>query len=101
MRAATRLFKHTPLIKFVGGPHTAPKNVSHAAKAHPMAPNGELPGSGSSGSSAGASYFNKNPVEPQNGEFFSRSQLSSRFRYKAPKEEEIDNVITGGAALVF
>lgn len=63
-----------------------------------MAPNGELPGSRSTVKST---YFNSNPIEPKEGEFFSRSQLSERFRYKAPKASEAENVESGGAELVF
>lgn len=64
-----------------------------------MAPNGEMPGQ--VGSLSGSLYVNPNPVEPKEGVFFSRSELSKRFRYKVPKEEEMENIESGGAALVF
>lgn len=74
-------------------------NVSHAAKPHPCAPNGQLPGS--VGSSSQSSYFNSNPIDPKEGEAFSRAELSPRFRYKGPSEAEIENICSGGAALTF
>ncbi|RCK60638.1 hypothetical protein Cantr_08011 [Candida viswanathii] len=95
MRPATRLLKYVQSIKFVGGPHPVPK--PHSAGPHPMAPNGLRP----SGGDSAAAYKNSNPVEPQNGEHFSRSELSARFRYKPIKEEEIEQVESGGAELVF
>ncbi|CUM45175.1 uncharacterized protein AC631_03463 [Debaryomyces fabryi] len=99
MRPAARLLQRVPLIKFVGGPHPAPKNISHAAKPHPCAPDGALPGS--VGSSSQSSYFNSNPIEPKDGEAFSRAELPARFRYKGPSEAEIENITSGGAALIF
>lgn len=62
-----------------------------------MAPNGLRP----SGSASNIKFHNSNPLEPQNGEAFSRSELSARFRYKPLKEEEIEQVASGGAELVF
>lgn len=62
-----------------------------------MAPNGLRP----SGSTSNTAFHNSNPVEPQNGESFSRSELSARFRYKPIKEEEIEQVTSGGAEFVF
>ncbi|KAI5956209.1 hypothetical protein KGF54_000684 [Candida jiufengensis] len=99
MRVSTRLFKHT--IKFVGGPHPIPK--SHAAKAHPFAPEGITPGSvgSSSNGTQSRSYHNSNPIDPQNGEFFSRSELPKRFQYKPIKEFEIENVSSGGADVIY
>ncbi|KAI5958730.1 uncharacterized protein KGF55_005729 [Candida pseudojiufengensis] len=101
MRFSQRLLKHT--IKFVGGPHPIPK--PHAAKAHPLAPEGIVPGSvGSSSSSSttqSRSFHNSNPVDPQHGEFFSRSELPKRFQYKPIKDFEIDNVISGGADIIY
>ncbi|KAG2734887.1 hypothetical protein G9P44_002893 [Scheffersomyces stipitis] len=96
MRVSTTLLNRVPLIKFIGGPHLAPKNVSSAVKAHPMAPNGQIPSG-----AAVSTYFNSNPIEPKEGEFFSRSQLSARFRYKAPKDLEIEDVLSGGADIVY
>ncbi|KAI5950678.1 hypothetical protein KGF57_004226 [Candida theae] len=105
MKASIRLLKHT--IKFVGGPHPVPK--PHAAGPHPLAPKGVVPGSvgmssSSSSSSSGSqsrSFHHKSPVEPQNGEFFSRSELPKRFRYPTIKDWEIDQVSSGGADVVF
>lgn len=68
--------------------------LESAAGVHPMAPNGIRPASNSS-------YFNASSIEPEEGVFFSRSQLSNRFQYKLPKEDEADNIITGGAEVVF
>lgn len=59
-----------------------------------MAPHGLKP-------TAGSSYSNTNPIEPKEGEYFSRSQLPLRFRYKLPKEDEAENIISGGAEVVF
>ncbi|CAK7892015.1 hypothetical protein CAAN1_01S08130 [[Candida] anglica] len=95
MKASVRVFQRVPLIKFVGGPHLAPKNLDHSVKAHSQAPDGLKP------SSAKSTYFNSNPIEPEEGVFFSRSQLPARFKYSPPKQSEIDNVISGGADLVF
>ncbi|KAK6197455.1 uncharacterized protein RJT21DRAFT_123279 [Scheffersomyces amazonensis] len=97
MRSSARLLKHVPLIKFVGGPHTA-KHISHEVKPHPYAPNGILP---SSITAAISNYFNSNPIEPKEGQFFSRSELSPRFRYKAPKDLEIDDILSGGADILY
>lgn len=59
-----------------------------------MAPNGLRP-------SAGSSYSNTSSIEPKEGEYFSRSQLPLRFRYKLPKDDEAENIISGGAEIVF
>ncbi|EGW32110.1 uncharacterized protein SPAPADRAFT_61184 [Spathaspora passalidarum NRRL Y-27907] len=96
MKAFSRLLKHIPSIKFVGGPHVH-KATSGAVKPHPMAPNGQLPGS----ASGTTSYHNPNPIQPAEGEYFSRSELPLRFRYKAIKDSEIDNVLSGGAEFVY
>ncbi|KAJ6075009.1 uncharacterized protein N7446_002786 [Penicillium canescens] len=85
----------TPLIRFVGK-RSIPQSVDHAPRAHPASPTGTLPNSfaayrakaqqhgplgrasfnstigGHSGASLG-------PVKPQNGEFFDRTELPSRF----------------------
>ncbi|KAI3403604.1 hypothetical protein KGF56_003649 [Candida oxycetoniae] len=102
MRATTRLLKHT--IKFVGGPHPIPK--PYPAKAHPFAPNGIIPGKmGISttvkSSFSISSYHNANPVQPQHGEFFARSELPERFRYKPVKDFEMEQIISGGAEIVY
>ncbi|EMG47978.1 Mitochondrial ribosomal protein, small subunit, putative, partial [Candida maltosa Xu316] len=65
MKSAVRLFKYIQSIKFVGGPHPTPP---HSAGPHPMAPNGLAP------SKATSNFRNSNPVEPQNGEYFSRAE---------------------------
>ncbi|MDC6271318.1 ribosomal protein S36 [Acetobacter pasteurianus] len=103
MRVSSRLLKHT--IKFVGGPHPIPKQP-HAAKIHPLAPEGLIPGSvgsssGSHSSTQTRSYHNSNPIQPKEGEFFSRSELPQRFRYKPIKDFEIDNVQSGGADIIY
>ncbi|AOW29646.1 hypothetical protein MG5_04170 [Candida albicans P57072] len=97
MKTAARLLKYVQSIKFVGGPHPAPK--PHAAGPHPLAPEGLVPSGLNSTKSS--TYHNSNPVEPQNGEFFARSELSARFRYRTIKAEEIEQVESGGAEFVF
>ncbi|KAG5417835.1 hypothetical protein I9W82_005471 [Candida metapsilosis] len=99
MKVSIRLLKHT--IKFVGGPHPVPK--PHPAGPHPLAPKGVVPGSVgvSSNGSQSRSFHHNSPVEPQNGEYFSRSELPKRFRYPAVKDWEIDQVSSGGAEVVF
>ncbi|KAK6465503.1 hypothetical protein DFJ63DRAFT_23678 [Scheffersomyces coipomensis] len=97
MKASAGILKHIPLIKFVGGPHVA-HHASAAVKPHPYAPNGLVP---TSLASSISSYFNPSSIEPKEGEFFSRSQLSPRFRYSAPKEIEIDEVLSGGADIIY
>lgn len=72
--------------------------IESVAGVHPMAPEGLRPGSGSGSSST---YFNANPIEPKEGEYFSRSQLPKRFQYSLPKEDEADNILAGGAEIVF
>ncbi|CAI5759779.1 unnamed protein product [Candida verbasci] len=99
MKAFTRLLKHVQSIKFVGGPHPTPK--PHAAQAHPFAPNGLMPGQGSSSSSNSTPYHNPNSIKPKDGECFSRSELPERFRYKAIKDQEIDDIISGGAEVIY
>ncbi|EGV65629.1 hypothetical protein PSN45_003598 [Yamadazyma tenuis] len=96
MRGTQSLLKHIPLIKFVGGPHKHAKSV---AGIHPMAPDGLKPSSSSGTTSS--PFSNPNPLEPKDGEYFSRSQLPLRFRYKVPKEDEAANIVSGGAEIVF
>lgn len=55
-----------------------------------------LPGAG-----AAPKFVHKSGIEPKEGEVFSRAQLSARFRYKAPKDLEIEDVLSGGAEIVF
>lgn len=71
----------------------------HAAGPHPLAPEGLVPSGLNSTKSS--TYHNSNPVEPQNREFFARSELSARFRYRTIKAEEIEQVESGGAEFVF
>lgn len=66
---------------------------------HPCAPEGVLPGQ--TGSSQQEAFVNTNSIQPKEGEAFSRSQLSKRFQYTFPKEIEIDDIISGGAEVVF
>ncbi|KAK7680457.1 hypothetical protein QCA50_016455 [Cerrena zonata] len=73
--------------------------ISNAVKQHPCAPEGLVPGKGEVIKST--PYFNSNSIEPKDGEVFSRSQLSPRFRYSFPKEDEAENIISGGASIVF
>ncbi|GME85838.1 unnamed protein product [Ambrosiozyma monospora] len=94
MRASLAAFaKYTPLIKFVGGPHPIPKHIPGPPQPHPCAPGSLLPSkagaSSPSGSSAAAVPFE------------SRNVLSKRFRYAPLEEAEIENVISGGAEVVF
>jgi small subunit ribosomal protein YMR-31 len=70
--------------------------LESVAGVHPQAPNGLRPSAGNA-----TPFFNSNPIEPKDGEFFSRSQLPLRFRYKAPKDDEMENITSGGAEIVF
>lgn len=95
MRQSVALFKHVPLIKFVGGPHP------HAAQSskpqpHPCAPNGRLPQGGSSSGSAPLK-----PIELKEGEVLLRCELSKRFRYLPPSASEVEQIDSGGAELVY
>ncbi|ODQ47930.1 hypothetical protein PICMEDRAFT_15799 [Pichia membranifaciens NRRL Y-2026] len=88
MRATLRVLQRVPLIKFVGGPHTA---AHTPATIHPCAPAGLRPGSaGSSAASSGAAVA-----------FQSRNNLSKRFRYVPLDEIEIEDVLTGGADVLI
>ncbi|KAG7193345.1 uncharacterized protein KQ657_000762 [Scheffersomyces spartinae] len=100
MRPAVMLLKHVPLIKFVGGPHLAPAGISHSVKAHPCAPEGLVPAAASAASAIVSSIF-KGSLEPKDGEYFSRSELPARFRYTPPTELEMEDIISGGAEVVF
>jgi small subunit ribosomal protein YMR-31 len=77
------------------------QDISHAVRAHPCAPDGKVPGSSglASGPTIGSQY--KSGIEPREGEVFSRAELSPRFRYKPIKESEIEQLLSGGAELVF
>ena len=66
-----------------------------------MAPEGLLPGSSSSSTVSYSRYQNPNPIQPKEGEYFSRSELPSRFRYKPIKDSDIENVLSGGAEIVY
>jgi small subunit ribosomal protein YMR-31 len=73
------------------------ENIDHTPKPHPSAPNGLMPSGGNSKST----YFNDSSIEPEEGVFFSRSQLSPRFRYTLARSNENDQVNSGGAEIVF
>lgn len=114
MKASLSLLKHTPLIKFVGGPHlhgmsllfwfqkfkmrilTIPAAASGAVKPHPCSPTGKVPVL-----SQLASSFVSKPIVLKEGEVLLRSELSSRFRYTPLKAEEEDQITSGGAELVY
>lgn len=44
-------------------------------------------------------YFK--PIELKEGEVLLRSELSTKFRYTIPSEEECDQITSGGADLVY
>ena len=79
---------------FSGPVLTHLENHSNAVKPHPAAPNGLMP-------SSIKAFFNSSPIEPEEGVYFSRAELPKRFQYKPLKEEEIENVLTGGAILTY
>jgi small subunit ribosomal protein YMR-31 len=54
-----------------------------------------------SGGNSKSTYFNDSSIEPEEGVFFSRSQLSPRFRYTLARSNENDQVNSGGAEIVF
>lgn len=85
MKASLRLLAYVPSIKFVGGPHKA---VSHAAGVHACAPQGLKP-----------SAVSATRAPQQASAFQSRNNLSNRFRYSRIDDLEMENVLTGGAAV--
>lgn len=89
------MFKYTPSIKFVGGPHPVHKK---AAGVHPCAPNGLKPSGGASGSAGSAS---SGPIHVGEGEYALRAELPLRFRAKNPTEFEAEDIMSGGADLVY
>lgn len=67
--------------------------ASSVAKPHPLG-NGVLP-------AASKSTVSYAPIEAKDGEVLSRAELPARFQYKAPKEDEIEDICSGGADLVW
>ncbi|KAJ5550632.1 hypothetical protein N7535_001422 [Penicillium sp. DV-2018c] len=119
MRATSVLCSaaRTPLIRFVGK-RSVPKSIDHSPRVHPASPTGTLPDSfatyrakaqqhGPLGRSASSSSRTigglpgsaLGPVKPQEGEFFDRSELPSRFGRLPWTQAEIDAIETGGASL--
>lgn len=88
MRAVSKVLAHVPKIQFVGGPH---KVHVVPAGVHPCAPDGLLPAKLAASSSPVAAGF----------EFQSRNSLSKRFQYRRPDELEMDNVLSGGADVIY
>lgn len=85
MKASLRLLAYTPSIKFVGGAHP----IHHVkAGVHACAPDGLLPSK-------------EAPRAQPTMVFQSRNNLSLRFRYRQPDELEMENVLTGGAEIVY
>ncbi|KKK15015.1 hypothetical protein P175DRAFT_0441132 [Aspergillus ochraceoroseus IBT 24754] len=114
--AALRNAARTPLIRFLGK-RSVPQSLDRAPRAHPASPTGILPDSfaayrakaqqhgplgrasftqGSIGRSAGAAL---GPIKPNQGEFFDRSDLPTRFHRMPYTEAEIEAIETGGASL--
>lgn len=91
MRLSSTLLKHAQLIKFVGGKHTF--KLAGAA-VHPLG-NGVLPADVKGGASVGVS------VSEGADSGGLRSDLPLRFRYKLPTQLEMDDVVSGGAELVW
>lgn len=77
------------------------QDISHAVKAHPCAPAGKVPGSSVEATGTPSGSQHKSGIEPRDGEVFSRAELSPRFRYKPIKDSEIEQLLSGGAELVF
>lgn len=74
--------------------------ASHAIKPHPCAPEGLVPAAAAAASAIVSSIY-KGSLEPKDGEYFSRSELPARFRYTPPSELEMEDIISGGAEVVF
>lgn len=87
--------------------------MDHTPRVHPASPETSLPDSFAtyrakaqqhgplgraqfSGGKAGASL---GPVRPQNGEFFDRAELPTRFGRLPWSEAEIEAIETGGASM--
>lgn len=85
MRASLSLLAYVPSIKFVGGAHP----IRHvAAGVHACAPDGLIPSK-------------EAPRASATMEFQSRNNLSARFRYRQPDDIEMENVLAGGAEIVY
>ncbi|QOU18354.1 hypothetical protein BRETT_000080 [Brettanomyces bruxellensis] len=84
------LTKYHPMIKFIGGPHPIPRNVTSTV--HPCAPGNLLP------STASATPINQ---YSNFGIFQSRNSLSKRFRYHQIDNLEIADIDSGGAAILI
>lgn len=79
------MLAYVPSIKFIGGAHP----VHHvAAGIHACAPEGLTPSK-------------ESPRAPATMEFQSRNNLSKRFRYRQPDDIEMENVISGGAEIIY
>ncbi|KAJ5647626.1 hypothetical protein N7490_003998 [Penicillium lividum] len=104
----------TPLIRFIGK-RSVPTAVDHTPRVHPASPVGALPDSfasyrakaqqhgplgraqfGGIGGQPGASL---GPVQAQEGAFFDRAELPSRFGRLPWSQAEIEAIETGGASM--
>ncbi|KAJ5083760.1 hypothetical protein N7456_013187 [Penicillium angulare] len=115
MRATMSLFR-SPSIRFLGK-RSAPKSVDHSPRVHPASPETSLPDSfasyrakaqqhgplgraqftsGGLGGRAGASL---GPVRPNEGQFFDRAELPTRFGRLPWSQAEIEAIETGGASM--
>lgn len=88
MRATAIALKFTPSIKFLGK-RTVPKNLDHSPRLHPLSTVTELPASfGQASASSG-------------GVFSSIKELPRRLQSPALTEQEMDNINSGGAEVIF
>lgn len=85
MRATKALFRQ-PLIKFLGK-RSYPSGADHTPKPHPCSPDGTLP--------------HDVPVASSSGSGPVISELPRRFRYHDFFDNEIENINSGGAEVIF
>ncbi|KAF5099570.1 hypothetical protein D0Z00_001580 [Geotrichum galactomycetum] len=98
----------TPLIRFLGK-RTFPTSIDHTPRPHPQSPTQKLPASFLQASAAAPSFASNfstgkmpaSPVAAKEGEFFSVTELPSRFRPRQLSEQEIETVNLGSADYVF
>lgn len=88
MRPTTIAAKFTPSIKFLGK-RVIPKNIDHSPRLHPLSTVPELPSSFLQGASGSGGVFN------------SIKELPKRFQAPPFSEQEMDNINSGGAEVIF
>ncbi|KAK9454212.1 hypothetical protein V1511DRAFT_489161 [Dipodascopsis uninucleata] len=101
---ATLIINRTPLIHFLGK-RVWPTNIDHSPRVHPQDPHGELPPSFKQyrlnaqqyGPLSSSSAKRSSPIGAPEGQYFSRNDLPSRYRYIQLEPDEIDIINSGGA----